>query len=364
MITISLCMIVKNEEDVLERCLKSAEKIADEIIVVDTGSTDSTKEIALRYTEKVYDFIWTDNFAAARNFAFSKGSMQYLMWLDADDVLLKEDQELILELKASLSEDTDVVMMRYNTAFDEKDKPLFSFYRERLLKRETGFIWKGAVHEAIEPMGKIIYSQAAVTHKKLKTNEPGRNLRIYQKQLELGNILTGRDLFYYARELYYDGRDKEAEEELVKYLDEKNGYVENRIEACRFLALSRYRLKKDDQALQALLLSLRYDSPRAELCCDIGRHFLDRDKPAMAVPWFELALTIKRKDMSGGFIRPDCYGYIPLMQLCLCYYRLGNIAMAEQYNHAAGVLKPDSPAYLYNKRYFDGQKAKNTNQTS
>lgn len=87
MITISLCMIVKNEEDVLERCLRSAEGVADEIIIADTGSTDQTKEIARRCGAKVYDFVWKDDFAAARNFAFSKATCDYLFWLDADDVV-------------------------------------------------------------------------------------------------------------------------------------------------------------------------------------------------------------------------------------------------------------------------------------
>ena len=92
MITISLCMIVKDEEDVLARCLESAADTADEIIIVDTGSADATKEIARRYTDKVYDFAWTDDFSAARNFSFSKAEMEYCMWLDADDILLEADR--------------------------------------------------------------------------------------------------------------------------------------------------------------------------------------------------------------------------------------------------------------------------------
>ena len=77
MVTISLCMIVKNEEKVLARCLDSVADLVDEIIIVDTGSSDATKEIASRYTDQVYDFAWQDDFAAARNFSFSKASMDY-----------------------------------------------------------------------------------------------------------------------------------------------------------------------------------------------------------------------------------------------------------------------------------------------
>ena len=84
MISISLCMIVKNEEEVLARCLDSLKGLMDEIIIVDTGSTDNTKEIARKYTDLVYDFSWCDDFAAARNFSFSKATKDYIYAPDAD----------------------------------------------------------------------------------------------------------------------------------------------------------------------------------------------------------------------------------------------------------------------------------------
>ena len=87
MASVSLCMIVRNEEQVLGRCLSCVKDFADEIIIVDTGSTDKTKEIASLFTDQIYDFPWIDDFAAARNFAFQKGAGDYLFWLDADDVI-------------------------------------------------------------------------------------------------------------------------------------------------------------------------------------------------------------------------------------------------------------------------------------
>ena len=97
MATVSLCMIVKNEEAVLARCLESIKDAVDEIIIVDTGSTDHTKEIAEKYTDLVYDFPWINDFSAARNFSFSKASKDYIMWLDADDVVTEENQKKIIE---------------------------------------------------------------------------------------------------------------------------------------------------------------------------------------------------------------------------------------------------------------------------
>ena len=86
MVTISLCMIVKNEEKVLARCLDSVKDLVDEIIIVDTGSGDKTKAIAASYTDKIYDFTWVHDFSAARNFAFSKASCEYIYSADADEV--------------------------------------------------------------------------------------------------------------------------------------------------------------------------------------------------------------------------------------------------------------------------------------
>jgi glycosyltransferase involved in cell wall biosynthesis len=99
MITISVCMIVKDEEDVLERALSSIKDIADEIIIVDTESTDMTKEIAAKFTDKIFDFEWCDDFSKARNYSFSKATQDYCMWLDADDVLLEADQKELMKLK-------------------------------------------------------------------------------------------------------------------------------------------------------------------------------------------------------------------------------------------------------------------------
>ena len=75
MISISLCMIVRDEEQVLARCLDSVREAVDEIVIVDTGSLDRTKEIAWKYTDQVFDFVWRDDFSAARNYAFSRASM-------------------------------------------------------------------------------------------------------------------------------------------------------------------------------------------------------------------------------------------------------------------------------------------------
>ncbi len=111
--TISLCMIVKNEEANLACCLDSVADLVDEIIIVDTGSTDRTVEIASRYTEKVYSYSWRDDFSDARNESFSRAAMDYCMWMDADDVLEGTQRDGFLQLKRTLSPDADMIRLRF-----------------------------------------------------------------------------------------------------------------------------------------------------------------------------------------------------------------------------------------------------------
>ncbi len=226
MITISLCMIVKNEEKVLARCLESAKGFADEIIIVDTGSQDRTKEIARAYTEKIYDFSWKDDFSAARNESFSKASMDYCMWLDADDVVTEENQGKLKVLKERLDPDTDMVMMKYAISETQDGKALFSYYRERLVKNKRGFLWAGRVHEAISPEGKVVYSEITISHRKEGQKDPGRNLRIYEKMEKEGEAFDGRSRFYYGRELMAHGRYSEGIKTLEAFL-EGEGWTEN-----------------------------------------------------------------------------------------------------------------------------------------
>ena len=351
MATISLCMIVKNEQDVLARCLESVQGICDEIIIADTGSTDRTKEIARRYTDKVYDFPWIDDFSAARNFALSKAEMDYCMWLDADDVLLPSDHLAVAELKNNL-DGVDVVMMKYNVAFGPDGSPTYSYFRERIFKNSPIFRFHGAVHEAITPSGNILHSQAAVSHKKLHPSDPDRNLRIFEKQLHDGIPLTPREQFYYARELYYHARYGEAVEVLDTFIESGQGWIENVLDACLHLCYCYDGLGEPDKAFDALTRALRYSAPRAELACELGLRLMRAGNYSAAAFWYETALTRERPDTTGAFVSPDCYGYLPAIQLCVCYYRIGDMQRAVQYNELAGKYRPDDPAYLQNKAFF------------
>ncbi len=350
---ISLCMIVKNEEQHLARCLDSVAELVDEIIIVDTGSTDQTIKIASGYTSHVYSYPWKDDFSDARNYSFSKATMDYCMWMDADDVLEASEKEKFLQLKQTLPSEIDIVMMKYHTSFDEAGKPAFSYYRERWIRNHAQYHWIGAVHEVIPPNGRVFYSDLAISHKKTGAGDPDRNLKIYEKLLAAGKPLDARQQYYYARELYYHKRYEEAACLFERFLLSEDGWVENKIEACSVCASCYSALGKEQSALTTLLRSMSFDLPRAELCCDIGKYFLEHENWQNAVYWYQAALDIPKKEASAGFVLPDCYDYIPLLQLCVCYDKLGDKQKAKEYNERAGLCKPYSQAYLYNKQYFE-----------
>lgn len=97
-VSLSLCMIVKNEEKYLAQCLESVKKLVDEMVIVDTGSEDRTKEIAKIFGARVYELPWKEDFSEARNFSLSKAEGDWILVLDADEVIAERDHETIRRL--------------------------------------------------------------------------------------------------------------------------------------------------------------------------------------------------------------------------------------------------------------------------
>lgn len=353
MITLSLCMILRDEEAVLARCLDTVKDVFDEIILADTGSEDGTKKIAADYTDKIYDFIWEDDFSAARNFAVSRASKDYWMWLDADDLLSPEACEKLRRLKAELSPETDIVMMPYGAAFDERGRPVFTYYRERILKNRPHYRFQGRVHEAVVPSGRIEKADILVEHRPLKEKQKGRNLRIYEKMKEEGVLFTSRDLYYYGRELLENQDYRESEKVLSEFLRRPDGWKEDRIEAARKRAECLWKTGCEEEAAAALLSTFLEDIPRAETCCGLGDFFMKKGRYRQAAWWLEQALQAEKEEDSGAFVMQDCYGYIPAMNLCVCWDRLGDLEKACRYNELAGRYRPEDGAYLSNREYFD-----------
>lgn len=348
--TLSVCLIVKDEQAVLKRCLSCVSKFADEIVVVDTGSSDETVEIAEKFTDKVYFFKWCDDFSAARNFAFDKAVCDLVMWLDADDVVTDENCAKINELKNSF-EGYDMAVLPYAASFDG-GQPNFVYNRERIFRRDGGYRFSGEVHEAVAPYGKIYYSDAVVYHKKEKANEPLRNLAILQKKIAAGKRLCARDKFYYGRELLFNKMYREAIAVLEDFMC-GDGWFINKAEACINLYHAYAALGEENKALSSLVRSMTIIPPNSQTCCILGEHFFKKGEYEFSIYWYNTALGADNGERYGSFINVDYCAFIPYMQLCVLYDRLGDSQKACDFNMKAGKIKPHNENYLSNVEYFE-----------
>lgn len=349
---ISLCLIVKNEEENIKNCLQNADIFADEIIIVDTGSTDKTKDFAQEFTDKIYDFEWDFDFSKARNFSFSKATNPYIMWLDCDDIVSEKTAKNIAKWKES-DEECDVLICPYVTNFDANMKPIFQFNRERIVKNDKRFRWKDRVHEVIVPSGKVVINNDIIIYHN-KKNKPytSRNLDIYEKMIAEGTTFSPRSQFYYARELYFNKRYQDAVRAFSKFLSEGKGWNENNIEACLNLSKCYQDLNEEKNALSVLFGSFVYDLPRGEILYEIANIYFNKEDYRSAIYYYKQALASKPNINSGAFINLDCYTFLPSIQLCVCYHKLGDNLNALHYHEISKGFKPDDPKVIHNEKYF------------
>jgi len=192
---ISLCMIVKNEEENLTQCLLKVAHFVDEIIVVDSGPLDSTKSIALKYTENVYDYKWINDFSKARNFSISKATNDWILVLDADEYV----SEFLLENIYSFINDKSnekVVgrIKRINIIEDSSGNKKCTERISRLFNKKY-FQYEGTIHEQIVskdgtayntmPVDITVYHVGYTKEAINRTNKLKRNMDMLTKAIEV-----------------------------------------------------------------------------------------------------------------------------------------------------------------------------------
>ena len=229
---LSQCMIVKNEEQNIERALSWGKGIVCEQIVVDTGSTDRTIEIAKQMGAKVYEFTWINDFAAAKNFAISKAMGDWIAFLDADEYFSEEDAKKLPKLLEELEKkkfeikgekgkiniiETDWVQL------DENGKIFAVPSQTRIFRNKPYIRYQGAIHEQIivhpksgkkffnlDMTGKLaIYHTGYAWTEKKQEEKKERNITLLKKELE-GNPISAKLKLYLAESLLLDGKIAEA----------------------------------------------------------------------------------------------------------------------------------------------------------
>jgi len=329
-------MIVKNEERILQRCLDSLAGLMDEIIIVDTGSVDRTKEIAAKYTDQVYDFVWINDFAAARNFAFSKAKMEYIYSADADEVLDEKNRAAFLQLKEALLPEIEIVQMYYANQLSHGT--IYNYDRElrpKLFKRSRTFRWQGAIHEQVGITPVIYDSEIEICHLPQDSHKD-RDLAAFARLVDAGEPLDKRLHNIYAKELFISGEDKDflAAREFFRAscADEARGDDELKEAAC--VAARAARIAGDAADFFKYALKVIVCGGCAEICCELGEYYRQREDYDEAVVWFYNAAY---ETESILYIRSG--GDIPLRGLAACYHALGNAEQAAEYERLAATWK-------------------------
>lgn len=275
--------------------------------------------------------------------------------MDADDYLQEEERRKLLRLKKDLDESVDAVSIFTVTAVDEFGNPTFKYKRHRLVKRSNQFKWHGPVHEYLAVSGNILHSDIAVLHRKQKkqndATDRSRNLNIYEKKLKKGDVFTPRDLFYYANELKDHGEFEKAIVQYNKFLHSKEGWVEDNIRACIYLADCYRIIGNQVEEIEALTKTIVYDVPRPEVSCKIGDMYKNKNMFYKAIIWYRLAIEVDISD-SLGFQLEQYSTWYPHLQMCVCYWQIGETELALHHHEKAKEYRPQDTRILYNEEFF------------
>ncbi len=237
---VTAALIVRDAAPTLEACLQSIRDHVDEIVVVDTGSTDASPEIAKKYAHKWErytgcnrnpltgvedDCIW--DFADARNKSFELASNECVWWCDSDDTI--EGAEHLRSIAASLPEGNAAALVPYEYSYDAAGNCTCVHWRERLLKPASAFVWNTPCHEVCMPRAGGVQAvpapQVRIKHRAqwaaaqpgAKPREPHRNLRILEAYLQRVGESAPRAMYYCGVELARAGAFGAAQDMLERY---------------------------------------------------------------------------------------------------------------------------------------------------
>jgi O-antigen biosynthesis protein len=235
--TLSLCMIVKNEEVHIAKCLASVKPVVDEMIVVDTGSTDRTIDIARSFGAHVYTFEWTNDFSEARNFSLSKAAGDWILVLDADEVVSARDYDLLVKVIETRGSDptgysittrnyVESVNIKGWTANDgvyqqeEAGTGWHPSRKVRMFTNDKRIRFDGRIHELVEPSLNIL----GITPREC-------NIPIHHYgHLDVTNTISKGEDYYLLGKAKLDetGTDLKAIVELARQANDLGHYQESR----------------------------------------------------------------------------------------------------------------------------------------
>jgi glycosyltransferase involved in cell wall biosynthesis len=367
--SVSLCMIVKNEEKYIEKCLLSVKDIVNEMIIVDTGSTDNTISIAQNFSVKIVNYAWNDSFSEARNFSISKANCDWILLLDADEEFEKKDTDKFIEfINGSNADGCHFTVCNYLGKAVNNNYTVHNAFR--LLRNNKKYQFDGDIHEQIRRIDgkKIENGTFDVQNIKLhhygylddvikEKNKRERNIPILLKKLEqepedsftlfnLGNEYLAESNYPKALDLYNKAYD---------FIDKTQAYAPHLIYR---RAMSFYNIRQFEYAVKAVAEGLNIYPQCTDLEYLRGTVYFDWGKYTLAIDSFNKCIQMGEPPSSLKFM-DFCATTRPLISLGELYHKLGDYDKAlDSYTRAFNI---DNSIYrnlyiigeILNKKYED-----------
>src|SRR3990167_10997581 len=321
--TLSVLLIARDEASVIGRCLASLQPLdLDELIVVDTGSSDDTCEIAKTYGAKIAFFKWVNDYAAARNFAESLATGDYILWIDADEELIAGHDIIKKAVREGKVTSLRPVV---NLILPDTDTPSRPFLRQDLFHKKGSHTWKGAIHEWTEgPLGK---AEKGIVYQEIARAE-GDKPQSWEALREAAMERSDRSLFFLAAA---HGVKAHYIEALALY-DYMLGLPcptnTMRSRAC-WMKGHIYRAQGDYAGAVRNYLDAIYQCPElAEPYYYMGEMFLEVGKLPLAFGWLSASLPLEQQEFSYDL---DVYTHLRLEKLQEC------AALIQQAKDVEGV---------------------------
>ncbi|MCY6482743.1 glycosyltransferase [Clostridium aestuarii] len=362
---ISLCMIVKNEEKDIPRCLESVKDLVDEMIIVDTGSSDKTVEIAKKYGAKVYYFEWCDDFSAARNESLKYATKDWILIMDADDEFFSEDKEKFKKLIKNLDDNILYCFETLSYIGIEKNINININLNPRLFKNNYGYHYEGEIHNQLANTNSLvrakqesirIYHYGYVNTNIIGKNKRKRNMSILKKLIkkEPENKFHYFNLGHEYYCLYEKEKALECYYKAYKGFTPYLGYSPKLLER---IILTNYDLKCFDKALEFINIGLDYYPDFTDLYYIRGIIYNEQNKPTLAIKSFKKCIQIAE---TPAFLKSiyGTEGFRSLDELSRIYMNLKDYDTAYKYCIETIKSKPDYLLPLYNIAHI--LKEKNT----
>ncbi|MGR8978774.1 MAG: glycosyltransferase [Gammaproteobacteria bacterium] len=348
----SAALIVKNEEKFLEPCLVSIRDLVDETVIVDTGSTDRTREIALEYGAKVYEFKWSDDFAAARNFALNLTHGQWILYIDADERVRPGELDVLRE---RLSDDS---YMAYTVHLHPR-KGFTSYPELRIFRNDPRIRFQGRMHENIWPGihlyrsqegGRIGASEVILDHEGYEGDQHHkhqRNLPLLRKALQEDpeRIFSWCHL---ANVYLALGKERSARKAWNKALGlVKNKKMLQSEDSLPYIGLIQWGLSRRREVWELLNEALDRFPTNLQLHWLHGQALMSEEEYEKAIEVFEHILSCGETGAYDHAISYDTrlFSEIPLSSLAACCFKLGRYRESGHYFELARTYAPDNLEY-------------------